>query len=56
VSTRQITVLPAGISIERIAPGLFEVTHATEDGAASALMDMWDLQQMIDALSGELAG
>jgi hypothetical protein len=56
VSGRQISVLPAGITVERVAPGLFEMTHATEDGVTAGLMGMWDLQALMDDLSGGPAG
>ncbi len=46
--SRQIVVLPGGLTIERVAPGLFEVTLASPDGVSSGLLGMWDLQQLVD--------
>ncbi len=55
MSSREIVVLPGGLTIERVASGLFEVTFADPDGVSSDLMDMWDLQQLIDELAADLA-
>ncbi|MDP9428433.1 MAG: hypothetical protein M3Q47_05920 [Actinomycetota bacterium] len=53
--SREIVVLPCGLTIERVAPGLFEVALTRPDGVWSDLMDMWDLQALIDELAARLA-
>ncbi len=52
---REIVVLPGGLTIERVALGLFELTFASPDGVSSGLLGMWDLQQLVDELAAGLA-
>ncbi len=51
MSPREIVVLPGGLTIERIAPGLFEVTFTDNEGVSADLVDLSDLQWFADALA-----
>lgn len=52
-SPEGVQVLPGGLTLQRVAPGLFEATLTRPDGVSSGLLDRCDLQQMVDALSSE---
>jgi hypothetical protein len=47
-------VLPGGLTIERVAPGLFEVTLAGPDGVSADLLDLSDLQWFADEVAASL--
>ncbi len=54
MSPREIDVLPDGLTIERVAPGLFEVTYTDAEGGSADLLDLADLQRFADALAANL--
>ncbi len=50
-----IVVLPYGVTLQRVAPGLFLTSLTRPGGVWSELWDLWDLQQLIDELAAGLA-
>ncbi len=51
---RQIVVLPSGLTIERVGPGLFEVTLADGEGVSADLLDLADLQWFADEVAASI--
>ncbi len=48
---REIVVLPDGLTIERVALGLFELTFADSEGVEAHVADLSDLQFFIDEVA-----